>query len=329
MIRLACILSILTLVITSYRPSQRMTGNKNILPSLFAPNIISSPDDEFGCSFTPDGKSCYFSMKSPSTISNSVLVICVSSFKDGHWTEPEVAPFSGHYKDFNPSISPDGSKLFFVSNRPVDGKKRPDLDIWVVEKTDNGWGEPKNIGAPVNSSGYELGCSAAKSGTLYFSSSGTNGNLDIYRSKFINGKYEAPELLSDSVNTANSETDPFIAPDESYILFTSRGRSDAMTGPGADSSYPRSDLYISFQKNGKWTKAHNLGPVVNSIAEESNPSVSPDGKTIYFSSERNFISIPMNKQITYDFLEEHLHAPGNGLGDIYQAPVESVIRPGK
>src|ERR1700733_5539251 len=88
-------------------------------PVLFAPGIISTADDEFGSSFTPDGKTCYFSIKSPSTIASNVYVICVSHFKDGRWTEPEVAPFSGHYKDFNPCVSPDGLKLFFISNRPV------------------------------------------------------------------------------------------------------------------------------------------------------------------------------------------------------------------
>lgn len=316
MTKTGIILFIFFFIITGYRNSSP--------PVLFAPGIISTADDEFGFSMSPDGNTCYFCLKSPSTISSSVVVICTSTFSNSRWTEPVIAPFSGRYKDFNPSLSPDGSSLFFISNRPVNGTKKTDTDIWMVKKTANGWGEPKNLGAPVNSAGYELGCSMATNGTLYFSSTGADGNLNIYSSKFINGKYETPELLPGSINTLNSETDPFIAPDESYIIFSSQGRPDAMKGSGADAGYPRADLYVSFRKNGKWTTAVNLGPDVNTTAEESNPWVSADGKTLYFTSERNFISIPMNKKMSYDYLEKHLHDISNGLGDIYQLPIGSL-----
>src|SRR3569833_799062 len=289
-------------------------------PKLFAPRIISTEDDEFGATFTPDGQTCYFTKKSPSTISYSFLVICISRFVNGKWGVPEIAPFSGSYKDFSPMVSPDGSKLFFISNRPVNGQRKFDTDIWVVERSGDGWGEPKNVGTPVNTAGLELGCSVTREGTLYFSSTGDTGNVDIYCSKFRDGKYQIPERLNSAVNSEASETDPFIAPDESYLLFSSTGRSDALSEPGASAEYPRGDLYISYRKDGKWTSAKPLGNIVNSTAEESNPFVSADGQTLYFSSERNFITIPMKKKLEYADLEKGLHAPGNGLGDIYSVP---------
>ncbi len=294
-------------------------------PVLFAKGVISTADDEFGATFTPDGKTCYFTMKSPSTISSNIVVICYSTFKDGQWGEPEIAPFSGKYKDFNPSISPDGSKLFFISNRPVDGRKHARTDIWMVERRGNGWGEPINLGSPVNTDGYELACSVANDGTLYFSSTGTTGNMDIYCSKLADGKYQAPERLDTTINTAYKENDPFIAPDQSYILFSSLGRPDALSEAGASVSYPRSDLYISYRKNGKWTPAKSLGPVINSTADDSCPFVSRDGRTLYFSSERNFVSIPMKKKLDYASLEDNLHHSGNGLGDIYSIPVDVFL----
>ncbi len=294
-------------------------------PVLFAKGVISTADDEFGATFTPDGKTCYFTMKSPSTISSNIMVICYSTLKDGQWGEPEIAPFSGKYKDFNPSISPDGAKLFFTSNRPVEGRKRGGTDIWVVERRGNGWGEPINLGSPVNTDGYELACSSANDGTLYFSSTGTTGNMDIYCSKLADGKYQAPERLDTTINTAYQENDPFIAPDQSYILYSSLGRPDALSEAGASASYPRSDLYISYRKNGKWTPAKSLGPIINSTADDSCPFVSRDGRTLYFSSERNFVSIPMKKKLDYASLEDNLHHSGNGLGDIYSIPVDVFL----
>ncbi len=294
-------------------------------PILFAKGIISTEDDEFGATFTPDGNTCYFTLQSPSTITSNIMVICVSNFINGKWNQPEIASFSGKYKDFNPSVSPDGSKLFFISNRPVNEKKKFDTDIWMVEKTADGWSEPKNLGDSINTSGFELGCSVAADGTLYFSTTGISGNLDLYKSIFINGRYQKPQNLGDSINTAASETDPFIAPDQSYIIFSSQGRPDGLVGKGASAEYPRSDLYISLFKNSHWTSPKNLGSPVNSEAEENTPFISGDGKTLFFTSERNFVTTPMNKKLEYDVLENYLHGSANGLGDIYSVPVSSFM----
>jgi len=318
------LLVIIFLCASSYKKNEEVK-KQNEKPILFAEGIISTEDDEFGATFTPDGKTCYFTMKSPSTISSSVVVICVSHFQNGQWTAPEIASFSGKYHDFNPCISPDGEKLFFISSRPFENRKSADADIWMVKKTDNGWSEPENIGAPVNTKGWELGCSVASDGTLYFSTTGISGNPDLYKSKFENGKYQKPESLGDSINSIYSETDLFIAPDQNYILFASQGRPDGMSDAGASVSYPRGDLYISFNKDGKWTSPKNLGADINSIAEESNPWVSHDGTTLYFTSERNFISIPMNPVLDYNSLEKSLHSTLNGLGNIYQVSVSTFM----
>ncbi len=295
-----------------------MTAKLPPAPELFAAGVVSTSDDEFGGALAPDGSAFFFAKKTQATIRSSVIVLCVSYYRVGRWTTPEVASFSGRYKDFNPTFSPDGSKLFFVSNRPVGDRPKTDTDIWVVEKSGDGWGDPKNLGAPVNGEGYEYGCSATSDGTLYFSSAreGGKGGLDIYRSRMVDGKYAEPENLGDAVNGTNSEADPFVAPDGSYLLFTSRGRDDALVGGGAP--YPRSDIYVSFNRDGKWTQAKNLGPRVNSAAEESSPSVSADGRYLFFTSERGFATIPMPKRLSYRELETRLHGPANGLGDIYR-----------
>jgi len=149
------------------------------------------------------------------------------------------------------------------------------------------------------------------------------GSFDVYRSRLIQGKYAEPENLGEAINSPAHETSVYIAPNESLLLFSSLGRDDAQAGGGA--LYPRSDLYISYFREGKWTVAKNLGQVINSVAEESNPFVSPDGTYLFFSSERNFTSVPMNRWINHKELTARLHSPGNGLSDIYQ--VEMSVLP--
>ena len=289
-------------------------------PRLFAEGVISTPDDEIGGTFTPDGRDFYFARRTPSTISSSLIVICVSHFRNGRWSKPEIAPFSGRYTDFGPSISPDGSRLYFSSVRPVDGVERQSTDIWFVERTAAGpWGEARNIGAPINTANSEQHPSVARDGTIYFTSDrpNNNGRFDIYRSRRSDGKYLEPEKLGDGVNTADyGETHPFIAPDQSYLLFASVGRPDSPIGGG--SPYPRPDLYVSFNRDGQWTAARRLPAPINTDASEAYGFASPDGRYLFFTSERNFTSIPMKRRLTYRELESHLHAVDNGMGNIYQ-----------
>jgi Tol biopolymer transport system component len=315
---------------TAQQPGGRNTEHPStppLAPALFGPGVISTEDDEFGITFTPDGKTCFFTKRTPSTISSSTYVICSSRLVNGKWTEPVIASFSGKYKDFNPFITPDGSKLFFISNRPGPGKTTLDGDIWMAPKKGEGWGEPENIGAPVNTPGWELSCAVTANGSIYFISLNTiTGKQGLYRSRQLDGKYGTPEYIGDSANNFEDASDIYVSPDEKFLLFSSKFRSDVQTsGNGASASYPRSDLYISFNDNGKWMTPTNAGASINSTAEETNPSVSPDGKTLFFTSERNFISIPMRPGLTYASLETHLHNAGNGLGDIYEVPIGALL----
>src|ERR1700753_271782 len=195
------------------------TATRSAAPSLFGPRVISTEDDEFGVTFSPDGKACFFTKRTPSTISSSTYVICSSHLVNGKWTQPAIASFSGKYKDFNPFISPDGTKLFFISNRPGPGKTTRDGDIWMVPKKGEGWGEPENIGAPVNTPGWELSCAVTANGSIYFISlNTTTGKQGLYRSRPSNGKYDTPEYIGDSVNNFDDASDIYVSPDEKFLL---------------------------------------------------------------------------------------------------------------
>ncbi len=247
-------------------------------------------------------------------------IICYSEFKNGKWQTPEIAPFSGQYRDFDPVLSPDGTKMVFTSNRPVDGQLRSDYDIWMVQKKPDGnWSEPVHLDTTINSSYDEHFASIASSGTIYFSSNrpgalGGEGDADFYYSKLVDGHYTAAVHLMDSVSTPSYELDCLIAPDESFLLTGAYGRPDG---------YGNYDIYISRKINGKWTPSKNLGPKVNTKFRDYSPRLSPDGKYLFFSSEKDF-SAQKKGISSYDELENDLHGTLNGSGNIYQIQLSSL-----
>jgi WD40-like Beta Propeller Repeat len=289
-------------------------------PELFAPGIISTPDDELNAAFTPDQNTVYFSRSLPN---NRMGVIMVSHSARGRWSAPEIASFSGRYSDYDPFVTTDGAHLFFISNRPRPGATatapQRTFDIWVVDKNATGWSEPRTFGPPINTDGQEFYPTVAADGTLYFSSNrpGGKGAGDIYRSRVVDGQYVEPENLGDSVNTASHEGDPYIAPDESYLVFASYGRPDDLGRASAGFG----DLYISRSVAGAWTKARHLDAPINSAAWDYCPIVSPDGRFFYFSSYRGFADTLPIAPANAHALATDVHGIRNGLGNVYRVPV--------
>ena len=286
-------------------------------PKIFAEGVLSTGDFESHPAFTPDGRTVYFLKNAPDF---SFWTIVVSNFRNGRWQEPEVAPFSGRYSDADPFITPDGARLYFISTRPLDAKAgggRKDLDIWMVERAGAGWGEPKNLGAPVNSPGAEWFPNVAADGTIYFGSDreGGKGRTDIYRARLVNGRYERAENLGEEINTQFNEFEPLIAPDQSYLIFMCGGRQDARGG---------FDLYLSYHCEGHWTKPVNLGDKINSPANEYSPTISPDGKYFFWTSARRAPIQTPPERLDYRALSARLRGPRNGLGDIYQIDLSAL-----
>jgi Tol biopolymer transport system component len=240
-------------------------------PALFAPGLISTQRMEHGSpAFSPDGREIYWSSLSENPTRSDILVM--KREKNG-WTSPCSAPFSsGQHVDFNPVFSPDGRRLYFRSVRPIESGSPPGaMNLWFVEREAEGWTEPRPLDRRVNT-GRMTSCSVTREGRLYFSSM-TDAGCDIYSSDFKDGRYAEPVKLDAPINTGHIDIDPFIAPDESYLMFESNR-------PGGYGSF---DIYVSFrQKDGAFGPPVNLGDRINSASLEAMPMVSPDGKYCFF-----------------------------------------------
>ncbi|MCP4901763.1 MAG: hypothetical protein GY906_32770 [bacterium] len=195
----------------------------------------------------------------------------------------------------------------------VGGRRSDEIRNCIVESNSYGWRKPVKLDDTLAGP-----CSLSSKGDLYFSSPhlGGIGGDDIFVSELVDGQYTEPVNVGPSINTSLHEADPFIAPDQSYIVFVS-----------ADTDSDVFDLFVSFRlDDDSWSRAVTLGDQVNSTAKELLPTVTPDGKYLFFTSERRTY-IPDPNNLSYDEKIHILDNPGNGWGDIYwvdAAVIESL-----
>jgi Tol biopolymer transport system component len=196
--------------------------------------------------------------------------------QDSGWLTPRIAPFSGTWGDRAPRFSPDGTAIYFTSNRPRPGATDAgDLNIWRVERRADGWGEPELVQSDVNSGGSDMHVSVTSAGIWVASSrEGGRGRSDLYRVDESGSAQHLGALLNDEL----SQPDLWVSPDESWMVLAITDHPD---GFGGD------DLYVSWAEEGRWTTPVNLGPEVNSPEYEYGPWVSSDGTGLFFTSHRD------------------------------------------
>lgn len=238
-------------------------------PEIFAPGIVSKEGDQAELNVSPDLKEIIYWERKPPDNLNTIMRIV----RDGEqWKAPEILPFSKDYINNEPSLSPDGNILFFVSNRPRNKGGEPERtpDIWLIEKVEGKWGEPTNLGAPVNTDGVEVQPFMSAEPCFYF----CRPPAEIYCSTFRAGIWQEPTKLSGNFNRGRVSS-PRVSPDMTYMIFHSNNA-------GGFGSY---DLYISFKDaSGDWMEARNMGPVINTGADEGDATFSPDGDIYWVSA---------------------------------------------
>ena len=250
-------------------------------PTLFAPGVISGPDGEGAAAFTPDGATVYF-MRGAGD-GSAVL----ESRRTGNgWSTPQPAPFSGHWRDLDPTMAPDGSYLLFVSNRPIRGDTPIDMtyqgkrhtgggmNLWRVDRKGSSWGEPVRLPDRVNSCPTTFAPSVAAGGDLYYiGCDGAQQPLHLMHAAYRQGRYLAPQV----VKLADADTvirDPAIAPDGSFLVVSLKRPPN-----------PAYRLAIAFRTADGWTAPQDLGDAANQ-GSNLGGQLGPDRRTLYFSSDR-------------------------------------------
>lgn len=240
-------------------------------------HISKQAEAEMCAGFTNGGTSFYYNAKH-----RGQWTIFEMHLQEGGWTAPSPISFTEGYTDRDFTISPDGQRMYFGSDRPVvpGEAKSSSLDIFVSERDAAGnWSQPKSIAA-INTQHTENYPSVDAQGNLFFFSNRNEGfgGCEIYVSAYQDGSYKKAQLLSEAINSPQHDWDSFIAPDGSYIIFSSMDRPNTIG---------KQDLYIAFKDvSGQWTQAVNMGPRINSTDDEICPSVTADGKYFFFTSRR-------------------------------------------
>jgi Tol biopolymer transport system component len=199
---------------------------------------------------------------------------------NNQWTDPEVVLASDQYEYNDPFLSPDGKRLFFISDQALDGQgDKKDFDIWYLERKDNRWSKPVNAGPAINTDMNEYYMSFTTDGTMYFSSNGESpgtNNYNIRLARFTGGQFQPSQRLGEAINSADYEADVFVSPDEQYIIYC----AERPGGMG------KGDLYISFKdEKGQWQKSRNMGQAINTDKNEFCPFVSSNGEYLFFSRD--------------------------------------------
>jgi len=300
----------------SYAVCNSSQNDPSTAPIMVGEGIISTPQDEFGGSLSPDGKTIYFDRSVPA---HYLYTMWESHLVGDKWQAPELMSISGYYRDSDPVLSPDGKKLLFVSDRPVNGIDRHHYEIWMCHRQGEKWSEPQNFGPVVNIHSQYF-ASMASNGNLYFSATiaDNDSEIDIFVSKFVNEKYTTPVNLGPAINGKGIvNIEAFVSPDEKFLLIGAFNRPDSVGS---------SDIYVSYNRDGTWSAPLPV-TAINTPAREYSPRLTPDGRRLIFTSERGMGTEQRTKPWTMREFEQKSRSILNGLGNIYTVPIEVLPKP--
>lgn len=248
-------------------------GPPDLVPKVYAPGLISGQGRLHSfVSFSSDLKTMLWGRIPPQ--------IFIMRSTDSIWSQPKVATFSINGNNQSPFHAP-GNKVFFASNRK--GGKGS-MDIWYACFDGSNFKCPRNLGNEINSEGLETHPTISDFQTLYFTGTvkGKMYERGIYCSEYSGGSYKKPQLLPYPINIVNPKTidyTPFIAADESYLLFCSNRQN-----PGLELCH----IYISYRsQDGSWGEPVNINQKMDFMDSSKFPYVTPDMKYLFFCSGEN------------------------------------------
>lgn len=200
-------------------------------------------------------------------------------------TERMSESVNSQYEENDPILSPDGNTLYFSRQYDplnVGGEDDPE-DIWYSERIGDGneWTPAKNLGPPWNTKGPNFICSITNIngvdhyllGNIYEEKDKMREGVSI--ATIENGVYSPPEALQiENEYNYSNRTDYYLVNENTLIMATNR-----------DGGFGNRDVYVSFKQGETWTEPKNLGPTINSFAEEGSPQMDLQAKVLYFSSK--------------------------------------------
>lgn len=290
-------------------------------PVVFAPGIISKSSLEHSAAiFSSDGNEVYWCSHEFPLNRNKAKLWFMTRINN-RWTKPEIlTPFGDSNRWIKPEFSPpfvdslqiscvnpflsiDGKRLYFFvvyfgvnRNKVIKNGVSPSLSIgyinsesFVIEKQDNGWSKPQSVNLVTNiADSHPDQLTFTSDGTVYFIAGhgpSINNTTSIFKSKLKNGNYLPADSLPACINSPSLDWTPYIARDDSYLIFSSNRHNSNDAG----------DLYISFHDINAdiWSEPINMGEPINTWAQERFPTVSPDGKYLFFTrwTENNHMDI--------------------------------------
>lgn len=235
-----------------------------LTPEVFAPGIVSiNGRYEHGISFSPDLEELYFG----ANYEDQDPSIYFSKLEDKKWTNPKKANFTKGKKvgEMHPFVNPNGTMLHFAAHDAFTlPHHKESVKTWYVKRLGNSWSDAKQLDSPINND-FVFYTNEAKNGDLFY----TNlSKRRMYYAPKINDKY--PEVHE--VGTGGFHG--FISPSQDYLVVNARNKENEQR---------KSDIYVYFKKNEDgWSKPINLGSEVNSNFAETCPSITPDGKYLFF-----------------------------------------------
>ena len=223
-------------------------------PGLKPPGMVAQPFDstifshkgyELAGVFHPEMEEFYFTTSQDAPFLPKVIVF---RKRDNDWRK----------YDFYSTDSADEDRLF--------------TRFHYIERTDSGWSKMKTLSSMFGREDWGImRLSASAKGTYVFDDYKSNDVIRISRIK--NGKRQEPQLLGEEINTGKWTAHPFIAPDESFLIWDSE----------REGGYGQTDLYISFkQPEGSWGSAINMGEEINTPIDENTARLTADGKYVFF-----------------------------------------------
>ncbi len=237
---------------------------------VFSPDFISKPGVFVeNCCFSSDGKEFVYGLTDNQW---SYAYLMYTKFSNGVWSTPVKINEAGN-GGFTPYFSYDNNDLYYAAGNNSSNSG----DIFVLHRTSDGWSGPDTLGSPINSKQNEWELCLPSKNVMYFSSARTGGygDMDIYRAELVNGSWTNVTNLGIPINTSSKDECPYVAPDESFMVF-----NDWKYNP----HFKGNNLYITYRKSdGSWTNPKGLGADINSDQLDIYPYITPDGKYLIFT----------------------------------------------